>query len=42
MRIRKVLSLAIIALFLALSVSAAFADDNGAGDHEVGDLNSPD
>ena len=39
-QIRKVLSLAIIALFLALSASAALADDNGGGDHEIGDLNS--
>lgn len=40
MRIRRILSLVIVALFLAFSVSAAFADDNGAGDHETGDLNS--
>ena len=40
MRIRRILSLAIVALFLSLSVSAAFADDNGGSDHEIGDLNS--
>ena len=39
-QIRRALSVAFIALILALSASAAFADDNGGGDHEIGDLNS--
>ena len=45
-QIRTALSVAFIALILALSASAAFADDNGGGDHggdhEIGDLNSSD
>ncbi len=39
-RIRRALSLAIVALILAFSVTAALADDNGAGEHDIADLNS--
>ena len=40
--LRGILGLCLVALMLALSTAAAFADDNGGSepDHETGDLNS--
>ena len=40
--IRRILGLCLIVLVLAVSTSAAFADDSGGSeaDHEIGDLNS--